>query len=181
MRREHTRLSKMADRALKATEFVALCEELALRQLPADFAPPRRKVMWTILQLYCGPDQAAHFEVQPQMQRRTVELGLHFEGPVEWNDAWAALLAGRADELGAALGPGWELEEWTASWRRLHRTFHFETLTRPLADEVAGELAKLVSLLGPLVAESPVGRAPAPPARPATPVRRHHGRHAARA
>ena len=127
---------------------------------------PERKVMWTILQLHYG-NPAIHFELQPQVSRSTVELGLHFEAAPEVNDAWAELVAARADELLPALGASWELEAWTASWRRLHRTYSFERLTRALADEVAADLARALELLGPMIQGSPLNApavAAAPPA-----------------
>ncbi len=137
---------------MQTREFVFLTEELAMRSLPASVPAPERKVMWTILQLHYG-DPTAHFEVQPHMSRQQVELGLHFEGPVERNDAWAARLAARAPELMAALGDGWELEEWTPSWRRIHRIFPFERLDATLAQAVADELVKALTVLGPLIRE----------------------------
>jgi hypothetical protein len=105
---------------------------------------------------------SVHFELQPHVGRGQVELGLHFEGPVEENDRWAAAVASKTDEMLAALGPGWELEEWTASWRRLHRVFRFEKLTTELGREVAGEMTKLVTALHPLVAEAGEAYVPAP-------------------
>lgn len=109
--------------------------------------------MWSILQLHYGnPD--VHFELQPRPSRQQVELGLHFEGAPEANDAWARELARRAPELMSALGDEWELEEWTASWRRLHRVFRFERLNAELADVVAAELVKALTVLGPVVREA---------------------------
>lgn len=145
---------------MKAREFLFACEELALAALPGGFPQPERRVMWTVLQLSFGrPD--VHFELQPQVTRRQVELGLHFEGPAELNALLAEHLAERAGELIPALGDGWELEEWTASWRRLHRVYPFETLTRPLASTVGAELARALQLLTPILAALPI-----PPALP---------------
>ena len=149
------------DGTLKAREFVFYCEDLAMASLPEGFPRPERKVMWTILQLHYG-NPNVHFELQPHVGRGQVELGLHFEGPVEENDRWAAVVASKTDEVLAALGPGWELEEWTTTWRRLHRVFHFEKLTTDLGREVAGEMAKLVTALQPLVAEAGETYVPAP-------------------
>lgn len=138
--------------AMQMREFLFYAEELAMKSLPSSVPVPERKVMWTILQLHYG-DPAVHFEVQPHGPRQQIELGLHFEGPVERNDAWAARLAARAPEFMAALGDGWELEQWTPSWRRLHRVFAFERLDGALAEVVAAELVKALTVLGPLVRE----------------------------
>lgn len=149
------------DGRLKAREFIFYTEDLAMAALPDGFPRPERKVMWTILQLHWG-EPAAHIELQPQMSRRVVELGLHFEGPADWNDQLARRIADHGPELMAALGEGWELEEWTASWRRLHRTYPFEHLDTTLGREVAGGLTRAIQVLRPFaLAESPPPAAPA--------------------
>ncbi|MGH2625053.1 MAG: hypothetical protein ACRDHY_00200 [Anaerolineales bacterium] len=141
------------DGAMQVREFLFYMEEIAMRALPPSVPPPERKVMWTILQLHYG-DPNVHFEVQPSPSRQQIELGLHFEGAAEANDAWAHVLASRAPEVMAALGDEWELEEWTASWRRIHRVFRFERLEADLGREVAGELVKALTVLGPIVREA---------------------------
>jgi hypothetical protein len=139
-----------AEGTLKARDFLFYCEEQALAILGPERTPPHRRVMWTILQLHYG-EPAIHFELQPQPSRGLVEVGLHFESSPWANDAWAAAAACRAAEFMAALGPGWELEAWTASWRRLHRVHRFERLTAALARAVAGDLARAIAVLGPFV------------------------------
>jgi len=133
---------------LKAREFVFFCEDLALASLGAEFPRPDRKVEWTILQLSFG-NPHAHFELQPRVGRGMVELGLHFEGSAEFNDERAARIAADALEVMAGLGPAWELEAWTPSWRRIHRTFHFSALTQELGREVASEFATALRVLLP--------------------------------
>lgn len=147
---------------MKTREFLFYAEDQALAALPGDFPRPERVVMWTILQYHWGVP-AAHIELQPQMGRRIIELGLHFEGPADWNEALVRRVSAHAGELHASLGPGWELEEWTASWRRLHRTWSFEELTRELGQEVGGELALALQVLRPFT----LVEAPPAPARPA--------------
>lgn len=166
---------------VKATEFVFACEERAMRSLPPGFPRPERKVMWTILQLHYG-NPNAHFELQPQVSRGQVELGLHFEGPVEQNDVWTLGLAERACELMAGLGDGWELEEWTSSWRRLHRVFRFEQLNPDLAHEVGEQLATALTVLQPFAAACAEGYVPpAPVVRPQQHSRNWRERRRARA
>lgn len=138
------------DGSLKAREFTHLCEDRILSALPPGLPPPEHRVRWTMLQLHFG-DARTHFELQPQMRRGVVEAGLHFEGPPDANEAWAELLAAHAADLLGELGPAWELEEWTASWRRLHRTFPFARLTLELAGEVSAELTRAMAALHPLL------------------------------
>jgi hypothetical protein len=135
---------------LKARDFLFYCEEHAIAALEPGRVPPHRKLMWTILQLHFG-EPAVHFELQPQPSRRIVEVGLHFEGPAEKNDAWAAALSRNAAGLLGELGPEWELEAWTASWRRLHRVFPIQALTASFAREIAAEFARAIAILGPIV------------------------------
>ncbi|HEY5476524.1 MAG TPA: hypothetical protein VIK11_07380 [Tepidiformaceae bacterium] len=137
------------DGTLQGREFVFFCEDQLMAALPAGFPQPQRRVMWTILQLSYA-DPAFHFELQPLMGRSQVELGLHFEGPLDENERWASEVADRALTLMAALGPGWDLEEWTPSWRRLHRVFHFTRFDLDFAREVAGQFTTLVTTLQPL-------------------------------
>ncbi|MCA9831971.1 MAG: hypothetical protein R3B97_03130 [Dehalococcoidia bacterium] len=136
--------------ALKAREFLFLCEDQALPLVPSTLRPSGRSVMWTILQLHYG-DPKIHYELQPMPSRNQVELGLHFEATIDRNDAWASLIAHHAAPLQAELGSSWELEIWTASWRRLHRVYHAEALTTTLAAEVAGDLARLISATADIV------------------------------
>lgn len=154
------------DGSLKAREFTFLCEDRILAALPPGLPPPERRVRWTMLQLHFG-DARTHFELQPRMKHGVVEAGLHFEGPPDANAAWAELLAAHAADLLGELGPAWELEEWTASWRRLHRTFPFARLTPELAGEVSAELARAMATLHPLI----VAGGGAPQARAERPLR----------
>ena len=153
------------DGTLKAREFVYFCEDQIVTQLPATIPRPECLVRWTTLQLHFG-NPRVHFELHPQMGRGVVETGLHFEGPLEANDAWVDLLAANAADLLGELGPAWELEEWTSTWRRLHRPFPFERLTVELAHEVSGEVARAITVLHPLIEE---GAATVP----STPAARH--------
>jgi len=140
------------DGTLKAREFVFFCEDQILSAWPAGVPEPTRKVMWTTLQLHWG-EPRVHFELQPMMGRRLIEAGLHFEGPAAMNEAWAAALGSRADDLIPTLGFEWDLEDWTKSWRRLHRPYHFERLTADLGREVAAELGRAMVELYPFIAD----------------------------
>ena len=151
------------DGTLKAREFLFAAEDLALAGLSTGFPQPERRVMWTILQFHYG-DPNVHFELQPQVSRGQVELGLHFEGLLENNERWAQRIADNAAPIAGALGPEWELEEWTASWRRLHRVYPFEKLTRGLASDVAVDFTLLLTTLQRLVAEGVAEFGPSKPA-----------------
>ena len=140
------------DGTLKAREFVFFCEDQVLTGWPGDIPEPTRKVMWTTLQFYWG-EQRVHFELQPMMGRRLIEVGLHFEGPEAMNESWAIALGNRADDIIPQLGLSWDLEDWTKSWRRLHRPYHFERLTTDLGREVSTELRRAIQVLYPFLEE----------------------------
>lgn len=133
---------------MQAREWLFYTEDLALAALHESVQRPQRRVMWTILQFYWD-NPHCHFELQPQPSRGLVEVGLHFEGSLEQNEAWAARLARHGPEVQAAMGEPWELEEWTSTWRRYHRVYRFEHLTGQLGRDVAAEWSKLITLLWP--------------------------------
>ena len=72
--------------------------------------------------------------------------------------ALAAVIAPRALEIQAQLGPDVELEEWTKSWVRLHET---QALVGDLTEEralaVAERLARFIEVLEPILAEERAG------------------------
>lgn len=175
-RRRYTSLVPTKDGRMQAREFLFYVEDLVMASLPDGVPRPQRKVMWTILQL-SWDNPAAHIELQPQPSRSLIELGLHFEASAEENEAWAQRLIERSDDIQASLGADWEFEEWTASWRRLHRTYRLERLTGELGREVAAEMTKAVTLLWPFA----VVGAPSPKtASPSRPVHNRHRAHARR-
>lgn len=135
---------------MQTREWLFYTEDLMLAALPDAVPRFQRRVMWTILQFY-QQDPRIHFELQPSPSRGLVEVGLHFEGTAEENEVWAARVAAHSCELQAALGPEWELEEWTASWRRLHRVYRFEHLEGQLGRDIAAEWARAITLLWPFV------------------------------
>jgi hypothetical protein len=135
--------------------------ELVYDRLPQHLPQPLREHSWRIrfslLQVYFTKPQV-HYEVWVQRKTGRIEIGLHFEGEREENERWAQALARRAIEIQAGLGPDVELEEWTASWTRLHETRPFQRdLSEPLAAEVAARLGQYISLLEPVLAEERAG------------------------
>ncbi len=121
-------------------EFLAAVEEQVLPRLPRP--PVGTVIRASLLQLHWGVP-AVHYEVWVQRRSERVEVGLHFEGPTEFS---RAALAGLLDErplLLAELGPGWEAEDWTVSWSRVHRTVRAATLDGGAVEECAASLARL--------------------------------------
>jgi hypothetical protein len=92
-----------------------------------------------------------HYELALVRKIGRTEIGLHMEGSHEWSRAVAVRLADHSDEIRSSLGFGYELEEWTASWCRLHQTVPLERLTDSFADEVSGYFSTLIENVEPIV------------------------------
>lgn len=163
--------------ALGVRPFLSEVRDGALDGLPASLGTPVSRVVFASLQIHFG-DPRLHYEVWPVRKTGRVELGLHLEGPQEWSRAVAMRLAGQADELRAALGEGYELEDWTASWCRLHRTLPLRRLDADLAAEVAVALQALICAAEPVVRRLAPGPAPVGDPRPRW--RRRNARQGAR-
>ena len=145
---------------LATRPFLDDVRDRALAALPESLGVPQSRVVFTSLQVHFG-DPRLHYEVWPVRKTGRIELGLHLEGPQEWSRAVAMRLAAHADELRAALGPSYELEDWTASWCRLHRTLPLRRLDATLAAEVGASLAALIVATEPLLRHLGPGPAPA--------------------
>ena len=119
-----------AGAGLKVREFLHEVEERTVRQLDPGLGTPTSRGGFMSLQIHFG-EPRLHYEVWPVRKTGRIEVGLHIEGPHDWSREVAAQIACEADDLRAALGPEWELEDWTESWSRLHTTFPLALLTEP--------------------------------------------------
>ena len=138
---------------MRIRDFLARVYDALTKQLSPAFRDHEWRLRWSTLQIYFEKP-AIHYEVWVQKAAGRIELGLHFEGDRSESYGWAEALAPRAIEIQAQLGPGVELEEWTASWTRLHETIGLSgKLTEELAYEVARRLARFIEVLEPIVAE----------------------------
>lgn len=139
--------------SLRIREFLALAHAGMIQHLGEDLDGYAWRQRFGYLQYYRG-SPAVHYEIWAQRKTGRVEVGLHFEAPDrDANYAALARLAGRIDDVFGAIGPDWELEEWTPQWTRLHRTLAGPALTATLADEAAELAATLMRGVGPLLGE----------------------------
>jgi len=137
---------------MRPHEFLLRVRELAEAQLPADAPRFQGRLRFNLIQLY-REDPRIHYEVWLQRKTGHIEVGLHFEAERERNYRWAEALGRRVLEIQAQLGPDVELEEWTRSWTRLHRTLPMRALDDELAREVADVLARFITVMEPILAE----------------------------
>jgi len=138
---------------MRPHEFLNAVRERAVARLPEELRGWRARVQYAALQAHYG-NPRLHYEVWLVRKTGRIEIGLHIEAERETSRAWAAFLAAHADDLRASIGPGVELEDWTASWSRLHETVPLGPLSEDLSDEVAARLAAIVAATQPLLAEA---------------------------
>ncbi len=145
------RRSAAAD-SLTIRDFLALVHDGVLAALGTRLDGLDTRQRFGYLQYYRGAP-AIHYEVWVQRKTARMEIGLHFEGERERNYAAAEILAMRAPDVIAAVGPEYELEEWTERWTRLHRSFAAPTLTPDLAGEAAAHVLALIRGMEPILDE----------------------------
>ena len=136
---------------MRVGDFLALVNERAMSRLPVRLrggATSRISSSWLWVH-YHHPK--VHHEVWLARKTGRIEIGLHFEGPRDFSYRWAERMAPYMPEVQARLGPQMELEEWTASWARVHQTLPYDPLSEALAYEVATRFAEQISVLQPIV------------------------------
>jgi hypothetical protein len=136
--------------SLTIRDFLVLVHEGVAARLGPELDGFDTRRRFGYLQYFRG-SPAIHYEVWAQRKTARVEIGLHFEGERDRNYEAAELLALRAPDVQAAIGPEYELEEWTQVWTRLHRSFDAPSLTPELADEAAGRVVTLMRGLEPII------------------------------
>ena len=125
-----------------------------------DGEKPQTRLRSSLVQLYYE-SQAQHYEVWLRSSAGLLELGLHFEGPVEENRRRIDCLIESMPEIVGGLGPQVDLEEWTATWSRLHEVQPLPTFDEASALELGQRVAAYVTILEPIV--RPLGPMPAAP------------------
>ena len=136
---------------MRVAEFMDIIQTRTLELLPADLAAActhRVRFVWFQVHFH---SPKVHYEVWLARKTGRIEIGLHFEGTQEFSYGWAGLIAEHMLEIQAQLGADYELEEWTASWTRLHETVPYDPPTPELADEIATRLARLITVCQPIV------------------------------
>lgn len=145
-------------------------------ETPPQLRPWQARQRHAMLQIHYG-NPRVHYELWLQSRSGRAEIGLHFEDEPERNQRWCAVFAVRVFELLEALGPTVELEEWTASWARLHLTVPLRPLDEGFAAELAEYFGRLIAatadaLRGGIEAEIPRSRQAALAGRRSARVRR---------
>jgi hypothetical protein len=160
--------------SLRINDFLSHVADGLRSRLGDDYAGMETRRRFGYLQLYRG-DPGLHYEIWAQRRTRRVEIGLHFEtADREWNYAAAGALAAHQPDVLAAVGPAFELEEWTSAWTRLHCSIDAPALTPELAEEAAARAADLVLGMEPLVESLGIRAGQPRPVRSTRSVARGH-------
>jgi hypothetical protein len=136
---------------MRVSDFMALIQADTVAALPPDLAAScthRVRFVWFWLHFHSAK---VHYEVWLTRKTNRIEIGLHFEGPRDFSYRWAELMAPHMPEIQAQLGPQIEIEEWTASWARIHQTLPYDPPSPALAGEIAGRLAQMITVCQPII------------------------------
>jgi hypothetical protein len=143
---------------MRAQDFLFAVRDRCTAALPEALRGHHARVAYGTLQIHFG-NPRVHYEVWLVRKTGRIEVGLHFEGEREDNERAALTLARRVHEIRAIVGDDIELEQWTASWTRLHLTLPLGPLIDESCDEVARRLARLIAATHE-AAMAPVGSTP---------------------
>jgi hypothetical protein len=136
---------------MRVRDFMEILEARTLERLPPDLREnchSHVRGVWFQVHFH---SPKVHYEVWLARKIERIEIGLHFEGPHDFSYTWAGLVADHMAEIQSGLGPAYELEEWTASWCRLHETVPYDPPSDILADEIATRMARLITVCQPVV------------------------------
>ncbi len=128
--------------------FLARVQDLAAERLAVMGLAPRWRQRYGLLQAAFGT-QSIHYEVWLQRGRGQVEVGLHFEADARQNGWLMRRFGAQMVAVQHELGPGFELEQWTASWGRIHTYLSVDVVDEALAVAAAQTLADSIRVLQP--------------------------------
>ena len=132
-------------------DFMPILHDRTLELLPNDLrraCQARAHSVWFQVHFH---SPRVHYEVWLARKIERIEIGLHFEGQHDFSYLWAERIAGHMEEIQSAIGPDYELEEWTSSWTRLHETVPYDPLSPVLAEEIAHRFARLIAVCQPII------------------------------
>ncbi|MGB8648537.1 MAG: hypothetical protein WCF84_25095 [Anaerolineae bacterium] len=135
---------------MRVNEFLRLVAETSRAQLPQRLRRFNGRSRFTLIQIYYDK-RTLHYEVWVRGKERLLEIGLHFESDRETNARLLDYFSARAFELKAELGDQIEVEQWTASWTRVHQLMPYEQLDAATASAVGERLAKMIEVLQPML------------------------------
>lgn len=137
---------------MRIQEFQITLVNKTRKQLPRALRNFEPRSFFSMVKLFYS-NPRLHYEVWVRGQDRLIEIGLHFESDKNTNDALLAYFDSHAVEIHAELGSRIEIEQWTNSWSRVHQVVPYESLNPELVDQLAETLAKMITVLQPMLNE----------------------------
>lgn len=154
---------------MRVNEFLRLVAETTRAQLPPLLRHFRGNSRFTLIQLFYDK-RTLHYEVRVRGPERLLEIGLHFESDRETNSRLLDYFCDptRLFEIKAELGEQVDIEQWTASWTRVHQLMPYEHLDDATARATAERLAQMIVTLQPMLERAgTIGAKRTPRKRPA--------------
>ena len=146
---------------IRIRNFLQEVRDALASRLPRSLRTYQWQEQPSVLRVYYdNPD--VYYQLRVRHKARSLELGLHFEGPREEHAAWADALTAHAQAIQAQLGPDVVLEESSRKSTRLHESMPLggnpnEPISRALTSDravaAAERLARFVAVLEPLLAK----------------------------
>jgi hypothetical protein len=121
------------------------------RALPPEFRAAQATKGFGLIKLYYG-NPKLHYEANHQARSRTIEIGLHFEADRFTNARLLGAFRVHEKRIQPEI-PGARLEQWDKGWARVWEPIAYEELDVALQREVAGRLARYISVLEPMLRE----------------------------
>ncbi len=138
---------------MRVNEFLRLVAETTRAQLPARLRRFNGRSRFTLIQLFYDK-RTLHYEVWVRGKERLIEIGLHFESDRATNSHLLDYFSARAFEIKAELGDRMDIEQWTASWTRVHQFMPYEQLDQATARAVGERLARMIETLQPMLEQA---------------------------
>jgi hypothetical protein len=117
-----------------------------------DDAAPHSSATGWIVKLWFG-NKDLHYECGVYLQRKVVELGLHFESDTFTNQLLLGAIRVRAKSIARKL-PAARIETWDKGWARVWEPIPLEKFDERYSAQLTKTLAKYVRVLEPILEDS---------------------------
>jgi hypothetical protein len=117
-----------------------------------DAAAPHSSATGWMVKLWFG-NKDLHYECGVYLQRKVVELGLHFESDTFTNQLLLGAIRVRAKTIAKKL-PAARIETWDKGWARVWEPIPLEKFDERYSAQLTKTLAKYVRVLEPILEDS---------------------------
>ena len=135
---------------LSKAEFLRGVLDGVRARLSVELQGLRARQQWSLIKFF-DEEPSIHFELWLHANRRTAELGLHFETRnSEHNQRLLEYMADDLPFLKEIVGQGLEAEPWDKGWTRLYISHRLDRLNRDEQDRMAAAFARFIETLEPI-------------------------------